>query len=180
MSKSHPIKQQGAALIISLLMLAVMTIIGVTAMSQSGLETLMAGNLQLQTNSRSVAENQLATAEQAVESSATIQINYFDHDPDIDPIDTLIQSAENNADTEYADNYIEYLGPRAIPGESIVIGRESPRAGSEIHLFRNTALHSNRDNGARRLVQSIYAIQDAPTESLNSGNGNGNGNGDQG
>lgn len=155
-------RQHGAALVVSLLILAVMTIIGVTAMSQSSLETLMAGNLQLQTRSMFEAENQLSTAEQAVQNSSITAINYRNYDETIDPIEQLLQAEQASIEAEYKDDYIEYLGPRIIPGESVVIGRETPRAGSEIHLFRNTALHRNRDNGSRRLVQSIYATEQPP------------------
>jgi len=184
------LKQQGAALIVSLLILAVMTLIGVTAMSQSGLETLMAGNFQIQTSSMSQAENELNKAEQLLADIATTAVTYkkcgkgtnedgeniiedgeniIEYCEDINPVERLIDDAAASGDGDFMDSYIEYLGPRVITGESIVIGRETPRAGAEIYLFRNTALHSNNDNGARRIVQSIYATEQAPDPSADPG-----------
>lgn len=170
--------QRGAALIVSLLILAVMTILGVTAMSQSGLETLMAGNLQLQTTAMVNSENALNQAEQQVDDIVT-DANVFDFDTNNDgfyrfdsdnpnnnpnPI-TQIQSASGfqtvGGGTPPERYIVEYLGPRSIPGESIVIGREEI-GNREVHLFRNTALSFNDDNGARRLVQSIYVTAEAP------------------
>ncbi len=162
-SMSSRTKQQGAALVVSLVILTVMTLIGVTAMSQSGLETLMAGNFQTQTSSMSQAENQLTQAEQSLADSATTAFTYNEYDEDINPVEQLIANEASSGD--FTDSYIEYLGPRVITGESVVIGRETPRAGAEIYLFRNTALHSNNDNGARRIVQSIYATEQAPAPS---------------
>jgi len=155
--------QRGAALIVSLLILTVMTLLGVTAMSQSGLETLMAGNLQLQTSSMSEAENELVKAELALEGIQNTTAIYFDYDENIKPVEVLKGNAGLG---EYQGSYIEYLGPQAVPGESIIIGRETPRAGSEIHLFRTTALHTNSDNGARRAVQSIYVTDETPPAPL--------------
>ncbi|MBL1433195.1 MAG: hypothetical protein COB94_007110 [Gammaproteobacteria bacterium] len=177
--------QRGAALIVSLLILTVMTLLGVTAMSQSGLEALMAGNLQLQTSSMAQAENALTQSEESVNAMSSNATPFvfgdptnkddgyyrFDHDEVLNNINvvTQIQSAgstggfEALAGSTPAERYIvEYLGPRIIPGESITIGRETPRAGSEIHLFRNTALSFNNDNGSRRLVQSVFVTAEAP------------------
>ena len=168
--------QRGAALIVSLLILTVMTLIGVTAMSQSGLETLMAGNLQLQTSAMAGAENALSQSEKDVNRivSDTTGFDFddntdgfyrFDRNNPIDPV-TLIQSGsgfETLAGNTPPERYIiEYLGPRAVPGESIVIGRETPSTGREVHLFRNTALSFNDDNGTRRLVQSLFVTAEAP------------------
>ncbi len=171
--------QRGAALIISLLILTVMTLIGITAMSQSGLETLMAGNLQLQTSSMAGAENALSQSEKNINDIVSDNA-VFDFDDNTDGfyrfdrgnptnnIDPVAQIQSNSGfeillNSSPPQRYIvEYLGPRVIPGESIVIGRETPRAGGEIHLFRNTALSFNNDGGSRRLVQSLFVTGEAP------------------
>lgn len=163
-------RQDGAALIVALIILAVMTLLGVTAMSQSGLELLMAGNMQTQTHSMSEAENALAASEHALTNSTGAGVDYHDFDEDIDPVALLTGQASSRS--EFSDSYIEYLGPRTVPGNSIVVGRETPRAGSEIHLFRNTAIYQQGDSGARRLLQSIYVTETVPTRG-NSGAGNG-------
>ncbi|PCH60706.1 MAG: hypothetical protein COC05_03620 [Gammaproteobacteria bacterium] len=160
--------QRGAALIVSLLILTVMTLIGVTAMSQSGLEALMAGNLQLQTSSMSEAENELAKAELALENIQNTAVAYVTYNkditPEISPIKELMKKAESVS--EFQDSYIEYLEPQAVPGESIIIGRGTPLDGSEFYLFRTTALHANSDSGSRRIVQSIFVTDEEPPPSL--------------
>lgn len=163
-------KQQGAALVVSLVILLVMTIIGVTGMNQSALETLMASNLQVQTQSLSSAENQLTAAEISLRDIAITPVAFVDYDENINPILELLNAADANFDSdgEYTNTYIEYIGPQTVSGESVVIGNNVPTAGGEIYLFRNTAMHSNRDNGARRIVQSVYAIEQDPT-TLNNG-----------
>ncbi len=154
-------QQKGAALIISLLLLAVMTLLGVTAMSQSGLETLMAGNLQTSITSLSQAENQLREVEDSLDSSDTIAVPYIAYDELVDPTD-LLKTQESGSSGDFIGTVIEYLGPQSLPGESIVIGRETPGTGSEIHLFRNTIMHSNSDNGSQRVIQSIYSVPNEP------------------
>lgn len=173
--------QRGAALIVSLVILAVMTLLGVTAMSQSRLETLMAGNLQIQTSSLANAENALTQSENEISNITTDSSTFnFDDTNDgiylydranpennINPVMQIQSNAGFSTATDSAnippERYIvEYLGPRIIPGESIIIGRQTPGAGSQVHLFRNTALSFNNDNGARRLVQSIFVTADAP------------------
>ncbi|MBL1293325.1 MAG: hypothetical protein COB61_005575 [Thiotrichales bacterium] len=162
-------KQRGAALVVSLVILLVMTIIGVTGMNQSALETLMASNLQVQTQSLSSAENQLIAAEISLRDIAITPAAFINYDENINPILELLNAADANFDQdgEYTNTYIEYIGPQTVSGESIVIGNNTPIAGNKIYLFRNTAIHSNRDNGARRIVQSVYAIEQDPASLVN-------------
>lgn len=164
--------QRGAVLIVSLLILSIMTLIGITAMSQSGLETLMANNLQLQTNSLSQAENQLTITESKLANISNTPVAYTSYDKNINPVSAIQAIASSNAsnNNEFAGSYIEYLGPRKLPGESITIGNDLPRSGSEIYLFRNTAMHTSLGNGSRRIVQSTYAINEIPNATVNSEN----------
>lgn len=61
-------RQQGAALITSLIILLILTVLGVSAMSGSSLEELMAGNLRTQNVSFDAAEAALRDGERLVES----------------------------------------------------------------------------------------------------------------
>jgi len=60
--------QQGAALITSLIILLVLTVLGVSAMSTSSLEELMAGNLRDQVVSFQAAESALRDAERMIDA----------------------------------------------------------------------------------------------------------------
>ena len=174
MHHSQQHKQRGAALIISLIILLVMTIIGVAGMSQSGLETLMASNLQLQNQALSAAENQLKATEVALDDIATTPVAFNDFDENINPVELLRQEAtvDTNFDANgfFARTYIEYIGPQTLPGESVVIGNDVPDAGGEIYLFRNTTINASNNSGARRILQSIYTIDEDPVAA---GGGNG-------
>ena len=63
-----PYQQRGAALITSLVILLVLTVLGVSAMSTSSLEELMAGNLRDQNLSFQAAEAALKDAERYIDS----------------------------------------------------------------------------------------------------------------
>lgn len=91
-------KQTGSALIISLLMLLVMTLLGITAMSTSTLEEKMAANDRNQKTSFMNAELSLANAEEDFVFSRTIRTDiqgdigtaagYYDINANLDYFDT--------------------------------------------------------------------------------------------
>ncbi len=64
----HSSQQRGAALITSLIILLVLTVLGVSAMSTSSLEELMAGNLRDQNLSFQAAEAALQDGERFIDS----------------------------------------------------------------------------------------------------------------
>ena len=64
----HSSQQRGAALITSLIILLVLTVLGVSAMSTSSLEELMAGNLRDQNLSFQAAEAALKDGERYIDS----------------------------------------------------------------------------------------------------------------
>ena len=66
--KFSPASQHGAALITSLIILLILTVLGVTAMSGSSLQELMAGNFRDQTLSFQASESALSDAERTIES----------------------------------------------------------------------------------------------------------------
>lgn len=66
--KRHSLQQRGAALITSLIILLVLTVLGVSAMSTSSLEELMAGNLRDQNLSFQAAEAALQDGERYIDS----------------------------------------------------------------------------------------------------------------
>lgn len=61
-------EQQGAALVVAMLILAVLTLIGLGAMGTSALELLMAGNTQVQSGTLARTESIIASAEAGIEA----------------------------------------------------------------------------------------------------------------
>ena len=171
---------RGAALVVSLMILVVMTLIGVTAMSTSSLEVLMAGNTQLQTRALSTAENSLASAEAAIENitesagpfNFSASDGYYQYDAgnpanNIDPAQrdwpfrSQIINREGNAVTDYVVEYFPGCRPVRVAGESVATGSELASI-TCVYYFRASGRSFDRDSGATRLVQSIYATAEAP------------------
>lgn len=162
--------QRGAALIVALILLLVLTILGITALNSSVLQNYMATSYQQQTRTLATAENTLRQAELEIEDIAANGVNtnkdrsaYYANlvaDP---------TAAFNPADVDI-DNwpangfFIEYLGRRIVPGESIVIG--GGLEDSLVHVFRASALERRdpAERGGIRVVQSLYVTVDGPDE----------------
>ena len=72
--------QAGAVLVVSLLMLTVMTLIAVSGMQSSGLQTLMSGNMQDEIIAFEAAESALRAAE-AFLDAGRLNLDAFDSDP---------------------------------------------------------------------------------------------------
>lgn len=168
-------EQKGAVLVVSLMILVILTLVGVTAMATSSLEAVMAGNTQLQTRALANAENTLLTAEAAVDNitttagafdwSQTDGYYLFDTTNPANNINPLLETwaftsqAGPTSDERYV---VEYVGNREIPGESIVVNSGTQTAGSYVYVFRITARSAEANSGALRLVQGIYVSNEAP------------------
>lgn len=153
-------RQSGAALALSLMMLAILTVIGVASMNSTLLEMLMAGNLQFQTTTLINAENTLTTAEQAVETSTLANYNGATNGmaditqvPALDPL-TMVWQASDSVEADVATNryQLEHTGTQTPPGNSNSWGGAG--AGTQ-EVIRITA-HSQGTKGTVRMVQSIY------------------------
>lgn len=70
-------KEDGAALLISLIMLIILTMLGLSAMSHALLEIKMAAHYQRQVQLRAVAEHNLLLAERSIES-IPLDVGSFD------------------------------------------------------------------------------------------------------
>jgi type IV pilus assembly protein PilX len=163
----HDPRQRGAALIVSLVLLLVMTILGVTAMNSSILQAFMSSSYQQQTVTLATAENILRAGELRVEELVTVG---FGPDP-LAYYRNLVTDpgtqfpAATFSTTWPANQYvIEYLGRRIVPGESVAIG--GGLSDSLIHLFRVSAreLRPVDERSSLRIVQSLYVTLDAPEE----------------
>lgn len=159
--------QRGAALIVSLILLLVMTLLGITAMNSSILQNFMSASYQEQTVRLAGAENFLLTGEFDVQDLVANGVvdrdtgndaYYFNLDTD----PTLEFPAATAATTWPNGFVIEYMGEFQIPGESAAVG--GGFEDSLIHVFRVSA-RSERDAASRgglRIVQSLYVTLDGP------------------
>lgn len=154
-------QQRGAALIVSLVMMVVLTLIGVVAMNSSNIELIMAGNTQLQTRALANAERTLTSAE-SVADSLSIQGSYSEAGyynvsggSAKNPQDMYWDGTDSAQDTDENNRFmIEYTGNFDIPGNSIVLGNNNTPLQS-VDIFRVTA-RSEDVKGAVRMVQSIF------------------------
>jgi type IV pilus assembly protein PilX len=159
--------QRGAALVVALVLLLVMTILGVTALNSSTLQGFMSAGYQEQTVRLAAAENILLGAEFDVQErvatgfAGASGIYYFNL-----AADPLLEFPASQVDEVWpAENYVvEYMGEFEIPGESVAVG--GGFEDSLIHVFRVSA-RSERDAAARggiRIVQSLYVTLTGPDE----------------
>ncbi|WP_018234360.1 pilus assembly PilX family protein [Thioalkalivibrio thiocyanodenitrificans] len=158
-------KQQGVALVVSLILLVVMTLLGASALNSALLQTRMSEGYQSQSQALGRAENTLVHAEQELLTLLNGEIKpdhyYFLHgNAELTPPDVLrIEWDFDYAHDREAGYLLEYIGPRKVPGESMADGYSI--AGSEIHLHRVSARAAG-PRGALRTVQSIYGTFEAP------------------
>lgn len=158
-----PRRQSGAALALSLMMMAVLTIIGVVSMNATLLEMLMAGNTQFQTRALVNAENTLANAEQAAKAMASGVTDYgingmrnlaedVSNDDVQDPLEMDWDSTDSLADGTTDNRFLlEHAGSQPPDGDSGAWGVAAVTA----EVIRVTA-HAEGTKGATRIVQSFF------------------------
>ncbi|QBQ56272.1 pilus assembly PilX family protein [Nitrosococcus wardiae] len=176
MNPTHPTypSQQGATLIISLLMLLVLTLIGVTAIQTTTLEEKMAGNMRDQNLAFQAAEAALRTSEDWLGQQITEPIPQSScSTPPCDLVWQLnalnggdfldINWWKTSADTRSYRNatlvevktapkhLIEY---HSFIKDSLVIGRQSDEVGR--HTYRITARGTGGTDNAQAIIQTTY------------------------
>lgn len=163
-------QSRGIALIMSLVILLILTLLGVTSMNTSNLQLLMTSNSQYQTTALNTAEDVIHIAENAVASLVVTKIipssGYYNitsgNDAPVD-IASLDWSDNSNVVTEGISQYIiEYAGDTALDSSSLAWRQNNSIAGGNISVFRITA-RSPSSRGAVRYVQSIYVTIDSPS-----------------
>ena len=158
-------QQQGISLVVSLIMLLIITVIGISAMDNSISKLKMTGGSQRQSLAANDAEETLVDGEQMVDSGAYSGTDawYFDSETEFRE-DTswananTVPHADNKNDNEYI---IEYLGETPIDGETSTVGSGSGTAGSSVHVYRVTA-RSTTANETTRMFQSLYFSENGP------------------
>lgn len=171
-------KARGAALIVALLLLLVLTILGVSAMSSSTMQGLMASSYEQQTSTLARVENVLLEGEREVEDLVAIGIpspvpSYFRNLQEIPiapqqfAVGTMdwtvgaVAAAQMIGDFAIPGRFvIEYMGEFEVPGESIAVG--GAFEDSRIHIFRVSARGEETQRGGLRIVQSLYVTLRGP------------------
>jgi type IV pilus assembly protein PilX len=174
-------RDRGAALIVALLLLLVMTILGVTAMNSSIMQGFMSASYQQQTVTLSGVENVVFAGERTVEAivdpNSIIEVkdlDYFINLTDPNLVTTWRASdastgnwslAETVAQTigtldVFGQYMIEYMGEFEVPGESIAEG--GGFEDSRIHVFRVSARGAEDGRGSLRIVQTFYVTLRGP------------------
>ncbi len=166
--------QRGAALVIALMMLVLMTLIGVTAIRTTTLEEKMAGNMHDRNLAFQAAETALRGAEQEfIEGLANV--NDFDSTgglhgkEDSEPTNLFDSSVWTDTNSREYSGTLSYVGktPRYIAkvvttrkldkeGGLNIEGYGSKKPGSEIVVFRLTARGTGGSNQSLVVLRSHY------------------------
>lgn len=166
-----PLQQRGAALVVALLLLLVMTVLGITALNSSTLQNFMSSAYQQQTTTLAGAENVLLEGEIDVEAIVTAGVGTRTHYVDLtDTTQTQFDLVSWGSGWPVAQTigeititgsyFIEYMGEFEVPGESIAEG--GGLEDSKIHIFRVSARGGEANRGAIRTVQSYYVTLQPP------------------
>ncbi|MDE0952153.1 MAG: PilX N-terminal domain-containing pilus assembly protein [Halioglobus sp.] len=171
-------RQRGAALAVSLILLLVMTILGIAAMNGARLEISMAGIMQQEEVALRRAERSLAFAETAIETIATtdgqfefgssndgyylpgdeLNVSFIDWSS-IDSEGGPVFTANGTDDDD--EWVVEYLGAKVIPGNSQGENPDALVAGGFAYTYRITTRSAIGSKGVR-IVESIYTTVEAP------------------
>jgi Tfp pilus assembly protein PilX len=165
-------------MVLCLVILFAMTLIGVSSMDSAVLELKMSNTMQQQVVALNRAEATLQTAEDEIDvivSDGTVynfeteNDGFYSRDSGV-----VVEQADWSAVTAEAgpvstDNgvddddlfVVQYLGEKAIPGETVKVNTDGGIAGGSVHTFRNTT-RSASGRSVVRIVQSIYVTLDSP------------------
>lgn len=162
-------KQQGFALVTSIIFLLLLALIGFSIMKVSLNSMKTSHNEETSMKSFNQAELALRTGEQEVKSlSDANPYTDFSNANDylyVFPVDNNSinwvngTSAGSDNDGRYI---IEYLGSRPISTESASLKPSGGISGSNIYLSRIIARDSKQSTGSRRIVRSSYATINQP------------------
>ena len=158
---------RGAALVVALILLLVITILGVTAMNSSILQGFMSSAFQQQTRILASAENLLLEGERDVEDLVANGVGTERGDYYVNLVDNpddVFEAAAYGTLWPETGYFIEYLGQRIVPGESVAVG--GGLEDSLVHVFRVSARETRtaEERGGTRIVQSLYLTLDGPDE----------------
>ncbi|WP_371375190.1 PilX N-terminal domain-containing pilus assembly protein [Thalassotalea aquiviva] len=164
--------QQGAVLAISLIVLVLITLIGISSFRTSVTQTLMSTNSQLAIITFNDAETAIIQAEEAIDTKVnepglfdlnTENDGYYDLNDVVDVYNIDWDDDTKVETTAEGDKYIvHYRGKQEIPGENEVQTNDHlVTTGSHVYSFVITA-RSTSLKGTQRVVQSVYITNEMP------------------
>ena len=176
------IYQTGAVLVVGLLMLTVMTLIALSSMQSSGLQTLMSSNMQDEITAFEAAESAMRAAE-AFLDAGPVNLDAFDNDPSdgllanlfdrIWQADTIDWQSQGTVVAAVAGHpqkggvskkpryIIQYLGPVASQAQAnpnVGSSYDEGRVESVIEMFRITARGTGGTDNSVVVLESIYGV----------------------
>jgi type IV pilus assembly protein PilX len=165
--KLSTVRQQGLAMVMSLVILLILTLLGITAMNTSNLQLLMTGNSQYQMTALNTAEDIIRTAEDTVTTLVATKVppasGYYDisgGNPEVDLTEFTWPDA--GVIIQGTSKYIiEYAGDTVLDSASIAWRQKKSISGNTVSVFRLTS-RSPSSRGAMRFVQSIFVTIDSP------------------
>lgn len=162
-TNSSGTRERGAALIVSLILLLIMTIIGISAMNSARLEVSMAGMMEREEVALRGAERALRVAEKYVENSLDafepLPGHYLPEDG-VDPSVTdwsgivSLGTADIPELSEHDAFIVQYDGKVTLPGSALNDGGDVI-FGDQVNVYRITS-RSDTDGEAVRIIEAIY------------------------
>lgn len=165
------ITERGAALVVSLILLLLMTIIGVAAMNGARLEVSMAGMMQREEVALRAAERTLAAAEGYIENLISNEPDYtvggnYSEEAELDVSKTdwtdiaRLTKTEVDALGEQDAFVVQYLGIIDVPNNRSLVDESSYDSSrrisdSQVNVYRITT-RSETEGKAVRIVESTY------------------------
>lgn len=164
--------QRGSTLVISLIILIILMLLGVTAMVTSNTAFKLAGNLQFENNAMNSAEAVLSEVENWLEAG-TIDYNHVDffatppvtasttgrypRNSGVDPM-TMAWNDTNSAAAGQGRYIIELMSTNSVLiGSSVTVGGPLSYACNRVNTYRITARGTSA-RGAAKLVQSYFSV----------------------
>ncbi|MFK7795143.1 MAG: PilX N-terminal domain-containing pilus assembly protein [Gammaproteobacteria bacterium] len=123
-------KQKGMVLIIGLIMLTVLTLLVVSSMQSSSLQTLMSNNMQDKTTAFEAAESAIRAAESFLENGGALNLGVFDDDESDGLLSNLYDEAWNAVEIDWDTDSVEVNSVVVLdPDEPDTIGgvQSNPR-----------------------------------------------------
>jgi type IV pilus assembly protein PilX len=163
-------KERGAALIITLLILVIMTLLGITAITTSSLQEKMAGNMRDQYMAQQAGDSIIRDAESWIFQLASRPTpscsppgteRVWDYScPDVQAIATQNDSwwAANGYASNVANTFV-YQNPRYVDEhlQRVPIGSLSERPQVYRHFYRTNGWSVGASDYARGLFQSVFS-----------------------
>lgn len=167
---SLPRTQTGAALVISLLILLIMTIFGVSSMQSTTLEERMAGNMRDQNLAFQSAEAALIEGERFLENTllivtdSTAGLHARNSAPNVFDADTWVNNAKSRSasvslnDEQQARFYIESIGEISKPtGQDLTFDAGGNKSkGGDITGYKVVAIGKGPSGTSQSILQSYY------------------------